>query len=551
MNMLLEQFKTIFDRPEKVKKLRQYILQLAVTGRLVEQHENDEPASVLLEKIKEKKERLIKEKKIKKQKALPEISEDEIPYELPKGWEWVRLGEIIELISGRDVSVSLCNNKGLGIPYILGASNIKENKFCVERWIENPVVVSQIGDLLISCKGTVGKTIIIDQEINLSRQIMALRSVGGLNIQYLKLFTDDYVSILNNMSKGLIPGISRDDILKIRFPLPPLNEQKQIVKKVDYLMLLCDKLEEHLESKAKYGALSSKSVFNSIGNCKSSDELEEVLKFIIMNFKELTLGDDAVKELKNAILQLAVQGKLVSQDKNDEPASVLLEKIKEEKERLVEEKKIKKQKSLPEISEDEIPYELPKGWEWTRLGECSLINPRNSLEDDKEVSFIPMKLISDGFDNRHDSERRVWSDIKKGFTHFAENDVVVAKITPCFENRKSAIMKNLIGGYGAGTTELYVIRSIGGYVLPEYILNICKTSNFIKDGVETYTGTAGQQRVKKGYISNLVIPIPPLNEQKRIVEKVDSLMALCNELEKRIENSKRYSEKLMESILKE
>lgn len=152
-----------------------------------------------------------------------------------------------------------------------------------------------------------------------------------------------------------------------------------------------------------------------------------------------------------------------------------------------------------------------------------------------------MKLIYDGFNNYHTFETKKWSEIKKGFTHFAEGDVVVAKITPCFENRRSAVMKNLVNGVGAGTTELYVVRSFSELILPEYILSVFKTHEFIKGGVDTYTGTAGQQRVKKDYVSNLVLGIPPLNDQNRIIEKVDMLMKICDELELRIEDSKKSS----------
>lgn len=266
---------------------------------------------------------------------------------------------------------------------------------------------------------------------------------------------------------------------------------------------------------------------------------------------EVHCQEQLISKLRKNILQEAVQGKLVPQDPNAEPASVLLERIKEEKERLIKEGKIKKGKPLPPIAEDEIPYELPKGWEWVRLGEIAIINPRNDIDDDVEVSFIPMKLIEDGYSNKHSSEAKKWRDVKSGFTHFQEGDVVIAKITPCFQNRKSAIMKNLVNGYGAGTTELYVVRNYANTVLPEYLLALFKTEAFIKGGVATYTGTAGQQRVKKDYIENLPFPLPPLNEQKRIVQKVDQLMALCNELEKNIEQSKKDSELLMQSVLQE
>ncbi|AYD39638.1 restriction endonuclease subunit S [Clostridium fermenticellae] len=565
MNMLLEQFKTIFDRPEKVKKLRNLILQLAVRGKLVEQDENDEPASVLLERIKEEKDKLIKEGKIKKSKPLPEISEDEKPYELPEGWEWVRLGCIYNIVRGssprpkgdpkyftnertkyhwvtiKDITNSCVNERLVStIEYLTYEGSLKS------RLVEHD-------EIIIAVSGSVGKSAIMGISGYIYDGLAALKHIINNKVlrDYIYIYLKCWKDNINNMSEGTsFPNINTDKLNRLLISLPPLNEQKRIVEKVDSLMAFCDELEKELQRKVKYSSLSLKSVFNSIDSCSSLEELEETLRFIIDNFKELTLGDDGVKELKNAIFELAVQGRLVPQNSKDEPASVLLEKIKEEKEKLIREGKIKKEKALPEISEDEKPYELPSGWEWVRIGEYCLINPRNSIDDNELVSFVPMKLIENGFNNKHTSETRLWREIKNGFTHFAENDVVVAKITPCFENRKSAIMKNLVNNIGAGTTELYVIRSIKNLILPEYILCICKTEEFIKGGIETYTGTAGQQRVKKDYITRFVIGVPPLNEQNRIVQKVDSLMTLCDELENKIEKSKKYSEKLMEALLK-
>ena len=231
-----------------VGKLRNQILQQAIQGKLVPQDANDEPAAEVLKRIQEEKEQLIKEKKIKKEKALPEITDEEKPFELPDGWEWTRVGEIVQLTSGRDVSPQYCNDKGIGVPYILGASNIQGKEFIKERWIENPVVLCKEKDLLLSCKGTIGKTIIIDEPINLSRQIMSLRGINNLDIHYLKIFIDSYVVNLKEISKGLIPGISREDILSVCFALPPLKEQQRIVERVDQLMTLCDKLEEQVKA---------------------------------------------------------------------------------------------------------------------------------------------------------------------------------------------------------------------------------------------------------------------------------------------------------------
>ena len=249
------------------------------------------------------------------------------------------------------------------------------------------------------------------------------------------------------------------------------------------------------------------------------------------NFALLADTLNGVQKLREMVLQLAVQGKLVPQNPKDEPASVLLEKINAEKERLVKEKKIKKSKPFPLIKSDIMPYELPNGWEWTRLAEIGLINPRNEVGDETKVSFVPMKLVPTSLSDRVESEICQWGDIKNGFTHFAEGDVALAKITPCFQNRKSAVMHGLKNGFGAGTTELHIFRPINNLIISEYVLLFLKTPKFIREGVSKMTGSAGQKRVPKTYFSETPSPLPPTNEQKRIVAKVDELMALCDELE--------------------
>ena len=172
------------------------------------------------------------------------------------------------------------------------------------------------------------------------------------------------------------------------------------------------------------------------------------------------------------------------------------------------------------------------------------------MEDDLVTSFVPMKLIFDSYENNHLTEDKLWKDIKSGFTHFRNDDIGIAKITPCFENRKSVIFKNLKNGLGAGTTELYIVRCFSKDILNSYLLNIFKSERFIKGGIETYTGTAGQQRVKKEFIENYLIPLPPIEEQKRIVSKIESLMKICDLLEEKIILNEKISENLLESILK-
>jgi type I restriction enzyme, S subunit len=256
-----------------------------------------------------------------------------------------------------------------------------------------------------------------------------------------------------------------------------------------------------------------------------------------------------IKKLRELILELAMRGKLVPQDSNDEPASVLLEKIDGEKARLVKDGKIKRQEALPEISEDEKPFELPVGWEWTRLGSISQINPRNEAENNLTVSFIPMPLISTSHKGEHDQEIKIWGEIKKGYTHFADGDIGVAKITPCFENSKAVVLSRLENGIGAGTTELHIARPFGSTLAPRYVLLFLKSPMFLHVGETKMTGTAGQQRLPKEFFSETPLPLPPLAEQHRIVAKVDELMTLCDKLEQQQTNSKATHQTLVKILL--
>ena len=247
-------------------------------------------------------------------------------------------------------------------------------------------------------------------------------------------------------------------------------------------------------------------------------------------------------QLRKSILQQAIQGKLVPQDPNDEPASVLLERIREEKARLVEEKKIKKEKNPSVIFkgednsyyekftlsgevkciDEEIPFEIPNGWEWARISNIFQINPKNICNDELEVAFIPMEKLSAGYGSNYSYEKVKWSKIKKGFTHFANGDIAFAKITPCFQNRKSAVFDKLPNGIGAGTTELKILRTFAETINRYYLLYFLKSPYFIEEAI--FKGTANQQRIISGYLENKLFPIPPLAEQQRIVEKIEELI---------------------------
>lgn len=248
---------------------------------------------------------------------------------------------------------------------------------------------------------------------------------------------------------------------------------------------------------------------------------------LLQHYEQIADAPDAIVRLRRFILDLAVRGKLVPQSFDDEPASELLKRIAEEKARLLKAGEIRTPKPFSAVVD--VPFSIPSNWSWSQIAEIGIISPRNDAPDALEASFVPMPLIAAEYGVANGHEVRTWGEIKKGYTHFAEGDVGLAKITPCFENGKSTVFRNLTGGIGSGTTELHVVRPL--LVVADYILLFWKSPHFIETGIPKMTGTAGQKRVPTDYFANSPFPLPPLAEQHRIVAKVDELMALCDELE--------------------
>ena len=249
------------------------------------------------------------------------------------------------------------------------------------------------------------------------------------------------------------------------------------------------------------------------------------------------------EQLKNSILQEAIEGRLVEQDPSDEPAAVLLQRIRQEKARLVKEKKIKKDKNESIIYrnadghwmerfedkkrgevciDNEIPFEIPESWEWCRLQNVCQHNPNVDAEDDADAAFMPMAYLSNGISNDYKYDIRKWKNIKNGFKRFQDGDMAFAKITPCFQNGKSFIAHDLPNHVGAGTTELHVMRVYKDTMDIRYLYFFIKSPYFMLNA--EYKGTAGQQRVLKSYLDNKLFPLPPLPEQHRIVAKLESLL---------------------------
>ena len=472
------------------KKLRQKILDLAIHGKLVPQDPNDEPASVLLERIREEKDRLIKEGKIKKTKSTASSDTshyENVPFELPEGWSWTTIGEVSSSIL-YGVSESA---KETGAYKLLRITDIQDNKV---NWDSVPYTdfdkdkalnyLLQDGDILFARTGaTVGKSYLVSgltKDSIYASYLIRVQTSQLIFPEYIKRFFESgyYWEQISLSSVGIgQPNVNGTTLANLNVPIPPYKEQLRIVEETNRWLAIADFLDE-----------------NTGHVCK------------------------VIESAKAKILDLAIHGKLVPQNANDEPASELLKRI----------------NPKAAASCDNPQYgKVPSSWVISTVGEVFTINPKTHVEDDTDAAFVPMTCVSDGYSNTFEYECRKWGDIKKGFVHFQENDVAVAKISPCLENRKSVVFHDLPNGIGAGTTELNVFRC--EEILPEYALFYFKSQMFIGSCAGTYNGVVGQQRVAKSFIQELPIGIPPYNEQLRIVSKVNELFSQLDMIEKSLQ----------------
>ena len=471
-----------------VQDLKNSILQLAIQGKLVEQREEEGTAKELFEKIEAEKKQLIKEGKIKKQKKLPEIKENEIPFDIPESWKWVRLIDLSLFIkAGGDKPKDFLKSKTEThtVPVIAnGIQNDGIIGYTKEATVEESCIT-------VSGRGTIGFSCLRTEPFTPVVRLLVINISNQLDNKYVQ----NVLTVL--LERGVGTSIKQLTVPMIEpklIPLPPLEEQKRIVAKIEELMPYVDKYDV------------------------AYSEVEELNK----KFPE---------DMQKSILQYAIQGKLVEQREEDGTAEDLYKQIQEGKKKLIKEGKIKKTKALPEITEDEIPFDIPENWKWVRFADIFEINPRNNVSDEIGVSFIPMALIEDGYVSQFTYEVKAWGNVKKGYTHFQDGDIVMAKITPCFQNLKSALMINLENGVGAGTTELHVLRSHSN-ICRKFFMWFIKSPNFVSTCVKNMTGTAGQKRVPTDVLKNYVVPLPPLAEQKRIVEKIEELLPYTKQLVK-------------------
>ena len=485
----------------KAADLKKSILQYAVEGKLVPQDIHDEPASLLYDKIIKEKETLIKQGKIKKEKPLPPITDDEIPYNIPENWKWVRLGEVVSIL-GDGIHGTPNYDEIHGEYYFINGNNLngkivinnKTKKVNIDEYnkYKKPLTKRTI---LISINGTIGNIAFYNMEkIILGKSACFFNLLSDIDMNYIKYIikSNYFYTYTKQYSTGsTIQNVSLKSIKNFSIPLPPLKEQERIVKKVDELMALCDKLEQEEE-------------------------------------KLFALDKHFADTLPKSILQYAVEGKLVPQDIHDEPASILYDKIIKEKESLIKQGKIKKEKPLPPITDDETPYDIPENWKWVRLGEvCDLSigkTPERKIDEYWKDGIYNWVAISDmvngGFINQ----------TKEKISQIACNKVFKKNVLPIgtlLFSFKLTIGKVSLLNIPAYTNE--AICAITPYLydnIKYYLLKILPILNLLDNANDAIKG----KTLNLQTLPLILVPLPPLKEQERIVKKVDELLTYCNKL---------------------
>lgn len=518
-----------------VARLRELILTLAVQGKLVAQDASDEPASELLKKIRAEKDRLIAEGKIKKDKPLLEITDEEKPFDLPVGWEWVRLGDLVRVLNGRAYKKQELLDEG-PIP-VLRVGNL----FTSNHWyysdleLEDDKYCSE-GELLYAWSASFGPFIWSGPKVIYHYHIWKLDpwNLNSFDRGYLHRFLLEKTSEIKAAGHGIsMAHMTKEKMERLLVAYPPLAEQSRIVTRVEELMSLCDALEEkgrleHIQHQQLLQAM-----LDSLTQTTDAQELARHWQRLAQHFDLLIDRPEAVDALEQTILQLAVRGLLVPQDPSDEPASELLKKIRVEKDRLIAEGKIKKDKPLPVIGENEKPFELPKGWDWTRVG--GVIEMLNGYAFKSEwfnpagVRLLRNLNISHG---TIDWSQPAFLDEQSANNYEAfslkEGDLVLSLDRPIISTGlKYAVVRSsdlpcLL------LQRVARLNSIIGVIKSEYLALWLQSDLFV--GTIDPGRSNGIPHISTKQVSDLVFGLPPLAEQSRIVARVTELRALCQQL---------------------
>jgi type I restriction enzyme, S subunit len=556
MNLLEKHFDIAFASPDGIKKLRELILTLAMQGKLVPQDPNDEPASELLKKIEAEKERLVKDGKIKQPKTFSEIKPDEVPYALPDRWEWVRVRNVChdwgqkipdQLFTYIDVG-SIDNKQGIISNDIQLLESFDAPSRARKIVRQGTVIYSTVRPYLLNI-AIVDKEFFYEPIASTAFAILHPLCEISNRFIYYYLRSPIFIDYVESTMKGVAyPAINDGDFFRGLFPLPPLSEQRRIVAKIDELMARCDELEKLRGDRTQKLHTVHTAALNRLLMANESSDFSTAWNFITQHFGELYSVKENVAELRKAILQLAVMGKLVPQDPNDEPASELLKAIKTEKHRLVKEKKIKQPKLSQEIKPEEVPYALPKGWEWVRLGGITSKITDGDHQTPPRISkgyrLLSAKNVRDGYLNFDNcdliSEEHFLKSRERCFPEFDDLLIVsvggtIGRISLVPEDSLFALVRS--------------VALIKPLLISSLYLKYSMNSSLLQNSIHTRKRGGAQPCLYLSEIEKFLFPLPPLIEQYRIVAKLDQIMALCDQLEQQIDATKAKQTDLLNAMM--
>jgi type I restriction enzyme S subunit len=523
-----------------IKKLRELILELAVRGKLVPQDPNDEPASELLKKASANKESLIKEGLLKPSRSKKKIKEEHF-YKYPSTWVTANIGDLINVVNGRAYKKHEMLSEGT--PLLRVGNLFTSNEWYYSDIELGPEKYIDDGDLIYAWSASFGPFIWDGGKVIYHYHIWKMDIFSGecLSKHFSKLFLQAISARIKASGNGIaMIHMTKERMEKVMHPIPPLNEQHRIVAKVDELMALCDQLEAQTEASIDAHKTLVEVLLATLNDAKDADELNENWQTISQHFDVLFTTQASIDQLKQTILQLAVMGKLVKQDPKDEPASKLLERIATEKQQLIKDGKIKKQKPLPPISDEEKPFELPNGWECVRLGDLiNLVSGQhlrpNEYSESVLVGGVPYIT---------------------GPAEFGEVNPTYSKYT--VEKRALAQPNNiLVTCKGAGLGKFNVADEVVAISRQLMAIQPIKVNaSFLKlivSSLYSYFQSMGVgiaiPGISREHVTDIVMKLPPSEEQQRIVSKVDELMALCDSLKARLNQTQTTQLDLAESIV--
>ena len=548
-----------------IKKLRELILELAVRGKLVAQNSNDEPVSVLLEKIAAEKTELIKEGKIKKSKPLAKIDKDEKLFELPKGWQWCRLRDIGHDWGQKkpDVDFTYIDvgsvNKELGLIENARITNAEEAPSRARKLVKKGTVLySTVRPYLLNI-AVVDKNIFPEPIASTAFAIIHPLEGVSSSFIYRYLRSPSFVGYVESCQTGIAyPAINDKQFFNGLIPLPPKEEQHRIVAKVDELMLLCDQLEQQTEASIDAHATLVEVLLATLTDSTDANDLTQNWARVSEHFESLFTTEQSIEALKQTVLQLAVMGKLVPQNPEDEPASVLLEKIKGEKAQLIKDKKIKRTKPLPLICDDKKPFDLPRGWEWCRVAEISNLKggfayKSSEFSDSGKYQVIRMGNIRPDYLRLDTNNVFVPKDLAESTEDYRLDSGDILLTMTGTKGKKDYLYSLVVSDSDLLQRQLYLnqrLCRVRPILINVGFLNIAIKENRLMTPVfNKSTGSANQANIGIDAIANWILPLPPIDEQHRIIVRFDALMKICDQLKDKLQQSQVTQVQLTDALV--